>query len=83
MNDITKLREHLFAAIEGVKAGTMGLDQARAVNEISKTIVDTARVEVQYLGVTGGGESAFLDTTIGQENLPSGIRSITRHRLAG
>jgi hypothetical protein len=65
----------------------MDLDKARAVNEVAKTIVDTAKVEVDYLRATGGGESSFIDTAIGADNLPeglpNGITGITRHRLAG
>jgi hypothetical protein len=79
--DITSLREHLFSAIEGVKSGTLDLDKARAINEIGKTIVDTAKVEVDYLKVTGGGESQFIDTAVGDDNLPDGITGRTVHRL--
>lgn len=77
------LRAHLFEALQAVKAGSLELDQARAVNELAKTIVDTAKVEVDYLRTTGGGESAFIDTAVGASNLPQGITGITRHRLSG
>ncbi len=79
--DITSLREYLFATIEAVKAGTIDLDKARAVNEIGKTLVDTARVEVDYLRATGGGESEFLRTAIEGDDLPKGITGRTVHRL--
>lgn len=82
-NDITALRAHLFAALQGVKDKSLDLDQARAINELGKTIVDTAKVEVDYLKATGGGESAFIDTAVGADNLPPGITGIMRHRLAG
>lgn len=81
--DITALREHLFAALEGVKAGTLDLDKARAINEIGKTLVDTARIEVEYLKASGGGESQFIDTAVGASNLPPGITGIKQHRLKG
>lgn len=80
-NDITTLREQLFATLAGVKDGSIDLERARAVNEIGKTLVDTARVEVDYLRATGGGESAFLDTAIGSDNLPAGVTGRTVHRL--
>ncbi len=79
--DITTLREQLFATLAGVKDGSIDLERARAVNEIGKTLVDTARVEVDYLRATGGGESAFLDTAIGSDNLPAGVTGRTVHRL--
>ena len=79
--DITTLREQLFATLAAVKDGSIDLDRARAVNEIGKTLVDTARVEVNYLRATGGGESEFLSTTVGNDNLPPGITGRTVHRL--
>ena len=44
---------------------------------------ETAKVEVDYLRVTGGGESEFIDGAIGADNLTNGITAITRHRLQG
>lgn len=80
-HDITALRVHLFAALQGVKDGTLDLDKARAINEISKTITDTAKVEVDYLRATGSGESAFIKPD--DSTLPTGITGVVRHRLAG
>jgi hypothetical protein len=85
--DLTALRAALFDTLAAVKAGTMELDRARAVNELGKTLIDSAKVEVEYLKAVGGGESAFIDTAIGADNvsqaLPAGIVGITRHRLKG
>lgn len=81
--NIDDLRAALFATLEGVKAGTIDLDKARAVNEIGKTLIESAKVEVDYLRVTGGGDSEFIGSAIGADNLPPGITGVTRHRLAG
>lgn len=82
---IDDLRDMLFATLQAVRDGTMDLDKARAVNEIGKTLVDTARVEVDYLKSSGGGESAFISSAVGSDNLPDGlprgITGVTRHRL--
>jgi hypothetical protein len=80
---IEDLRETLFATLAAVKSGDMDLDRARAVNELGKTIIDTAKVEVDYLRVTNGGESEFLSSAVGANNLPPGIKGVTRHRLQG
>lgn len=80
--NITNLRTTLFDTLQGIKDGSIDLDKARAINEVSKTIIDTAKVEVDYLKVNGGGESAFVEA-IAQDNLPNGIVGITRHRLVG
>jgi len=80
---INDLRDVLFQVLEAVKSGTMDLDKARAINDLSKTIVDTARTEVEYLRTLGGGESAFLGVgeSSGTPPVPEGVTSITRHLL--
>lgn len=78
---ITDLRAALFETLQQVKNGTMDLDKARAVNELGKTLIDSAKVEVEYLRATGGGESTFLDTAAGADNLPPGVTGRTVHRL--
>jgi hypothetical protein len=78
--DITELRRQLFATLAGVKDGSLDIERARAVNEISKTLVDSARVEVDYLRATGGGESKFLETPTDPVPLPPGITGRTVHR---
>lgn len=80
--NINDLRGTLFETLNGIKSGSLTLDQARAINEVSKTIIDTAKVEVDYLKVNGGGESAFVEA-IGTQNLPSGIVGITKHIMRG
>lgn len=80
---IEDLREALFATLQGVKDGSIDIEKARAVNELGKTICETAKVEVDYIKASGGGESSFLSTAIGADNLPPGITGITQHRLRG
>jgi hypothetical protein len=80
---IEDLREALFATLQGVKDGTIDVDRARTVNELGKTLCETARVEVDYLKANGGGESEFLQGTVGADNLPPGITGRTVHRLKG
>jgi len=75
------LRESLFSTLQALKDGSMDIDKARAVNEVAKTIVDTAKVEVDYLKTTGGGESSFIDSAVGADNLPEGIIGRTVHRI--
>lgn len=79
---IEDLREALFATLQGVKDGSVDVERAKAINELGKTLCDTAKVEVDYIKAAGGGESSFL-TAYGDNNLPQGITGITRHRLVG
>lgn len=80
---IDDLRSVLFETLQQVKNGAMPLDKARAINELGKTLVDTARVEVDYLRATGGTESPFIepDDDDDQKPLPPGITGRTVHRL--
>lgn len=52
-NDITELRNHLFDTLRGVKDGSVDIDRARAVNEVATVIIQTAKVEVDYVRATG------------------------------
>jgi hypothetical protein len=82
---INDLRDALFSTLQAVRDGSMDLDKARAINEISKTVIESAKVEVDYLRVTGGGESNFIEAAAGSESapdqLPNGVVGITRHLL--
>ena len=78
--NIDDLRELLFATIEGVKAGTLDVDRAKMIGELSQVMVNTAKVEVQYAAATGGKGSEFLDK---RPELPPGITGVRRHTLAG
>lgn len=80
--NINDLRGTLFETLKGIKDGSIDLEKARAINEVSKTIIDTAKVEVDYLKVNGGGESAFVEA-VGNQALPPGILSVTRHHMRG
>lgn len=80
--NINDLRSALFETLNDIKSGAIDLEKARAINEVSKTIIDTAKVEVDYLKVNNGGESPFIEASQPQP-LSSGIVGITRHVLKG
>lgn len=58
-NKIEDLRNHLFEALEALKDPDkpMELDRARAVADVAKVIVESAKVEVDFLKVTGAAKS--------------------------
>lgn len=85
---LTDLREALFATLDGVRNGTLDLDKARTINELGKTLIDSAKVEVDYLRVTNGDASEFLQVEAApapppSTSWPAGITGVTRHRLEG
>lgn len=54
-NKIDDLRNHLFAALEGLAdpEKPMELDRAKAIADVARVIVDSAKAEVQYMQATG------------------------------
>lgn len=54
-NRITDLRNHLFAALEGLadQENPMELDRAKAIADVSQTLINSAKVEVDYIKATG------------------------------
>lgn len=71
MKTVADLRETLFSTLEAVKSGALDVEKAKVINEVSKTIVETAKVEVDYIRVVGEGQSQFLPPTGRQPQLPS------------
>lgn len=66
------LRERLFDAIDGVKGGTLAVDKARAINDLGQAIINSAKVEVDYLRVSTEKKSRFLGTAVPALPAPSG-----------
>lgn len=58
-NTIDDLRSHLFETLAALKDKDqpMELDRARAVADVAKVIVESAKVEVDFLKVTGAVKS--------------------------
>ncbi len=62
-NKIEDLRNHLFATIEALldDEEPMDIERAVAVSGVAKTIIESAKVEVSYLKITGAVEgSGFI-----------------------
>ena len=78
-NKIDDLRDHLFATIESLKDedNPMDIDRAKAIAEVAGKIIDSAKVEVDYLRVTGAIES---DTQLFKQ-LPAEKRNSNNQNL--
>jgi hypothetical protein len=77
-NDVDTLRGHLFDAMKELKAGTLSIEKAKAMSEIAQTIINSAKVEVEYAKATGKSGSKFLEK---QAELPAGITGTTVHKI--
>ena len=60
---ITELRQHLMSTLADLRdrGNPMEPDRARAVAQVAGVLVDTARVEVDYIKATGQDVSNFID----------------------
>lgn len=80
-NNINDLRAHLFDALKGLKDGTMDVGRAKAMSEIAQTIVNSAKVELEFIEATGAKDSEFLGGEKKDGALPPGITGTTVHRI--
>lgn len=77
-NDALELRELLFETLKGLKNKTIEIDQAKAISEVSRNLIDLAKVEVDYAKVTGADVSGGFISP-GKPAIPGR----TVHRLNG
>lgn len=53
-NKVDNLRAILFETIDAVRKGDMPLDRAKTVAELTQVVVNSARVEVDFIRATNG-----------------------------
>lgn len=85
MKTVDDLRDHLFDTLASLRdeKNPLDIERAKAIADVAQTIINSAKVEVEYLRVTEGGGSGFLDGKGKAEKLPAGIVGIRQHRIAG
>lgn len=88
---INTLREHLLATLADLRnrENPMEPDRARALAQVAAVLVDSAKVEVDYLKTTGQDRAGFLEP---QNLIPAPgdeptahnpFPGVRRHRLEG
>lgn len=63
MSTITDMREHLMETLAALRnrENPMDVERARAVAQVAGVLVDSAKVEVDYIKATGAsGDSLFI-----------------------
>ena len=61
-NKIQDLRNHLFETIELLKDKEIDINTALAIATVSESIINTAKVKVQYLkAIESNNKSLFLE----------------------
>jgi hypothetical protein len=63
MPHISQLRQDLLDTLKDLRnrVDPMEPDRARAIAQVASVLVDTAKVEVDYIKVTGQDRSGFLE----------------------
>jgi hypothetical protein len=61
-NDVSALRGLLFDTLRDLrdKEKPMEVDRARAISDVAKVLVDSARVEVEHMKLTNSNGSGFI-----------------------
>jgi hypothetical protein len=65
-NKMSDLRNHLFETLEALKDrdNPMEIERARAISDVAQTLINTAKVEVQFLDAIGAEPSSeFFDVS--------------------
>lgn len=88
-NTIDDLRNLLMETMRGVKDGSLDIERAKAVSDIGQTVINAAKVEVEYAKATGQAGCRFLGNDAAPA-LPSGDTvtpvpggRIVTHKLKG
>lgn len=81
-NDLTELRGHLFDTLRALKSKSIDPEQAKAISDTAQTIINSAKIEVDYLRATGQteGSTLFLPSAPPPPT-PPGVKGVTVHRL--
>ena len=61
-NKIDDLRNHLFATLEALQdeKKPMDLERAKAIALVAQTVINSAKVECEFLNIVGGKGSGFI-----------------------
>lgn len=87
---INTLRQHLLDTLANLRDRTnpMEPDRARAVAQVAAVLVDSAKVEVDYLKATGQDRADFLEAPVtapaltGEPTAHNPFPVSVRHRLS-
>lgn len=69
-NKIDDLRNHLFATLEALRDGEkpMDLERAKVIATVAQAVINSAKVECEYLEITGAKGSGFIPSETPQQD---------------
>lgn len=59
----------MFETLQGLKDGSIDIEKAKVMGEIGQVLINTAKVEVDFIRANDGGSSEFLESS-GTRALP-------------
>lgn len=64
-NSIDDLRTHLFDTLAALKdpEKPMDLDRAKTIAEVGQVLINSARAEIEFMRITGGTGTGFIENT--------------------
>lgn len=77
-NKVDDLREHLFATLRALRDGSMEIARAKAIAEVAQVVINSAKVEVDYINAAGGTGSGFLPMKEGEAKTDAALRLVKR-----
>lgn len=80
-NKIEDLRNHLFAALEALadEDKPMDIARAKAISDVAQTVINSAKVEIDYIKQVGGKPvSGFIPDEPRELAKPAPLRAIGR-----
>lgn len=84
---ISDLRDQLFDTLAKLKTGKIKAEDAKTISEISQVIINTAKVEVEYIKATGSDGSGFFHSRPGEIDVTPakalGPHNVFNNRLGG
>lgn len=84
-NNISTVRQHLLDTLADLRNrdNPMEVERARAVADVARVLVDSAKVEVDFIKASGATGSDFMqpDEGAAPPQLPNGITGIRRHQI--
>jgi hypothetical protein len=78
---INTVREHLLETLAALRnrEAPMDVDRARAVAQVAGVLIDSAKVEVDFIKATGQDSSEFFEAGGGLVRLPGSSDKPTPH----
>jgi K+-transporting ATPase A subunit len=61
MKNINDLRGTLYEAMQLLKEGKIDVNQAQAISGLGQTIINSAKIELEFIKEVGGTGSGFIE----------------------